>query len=146
MCLARRHDVSPMCYPEASRDRRFFVSYRSRKMSFLSVIAALVVWTAAMVAGAANDRKPWDRPLLADHRIVTYYGHPLSARMGTVGHLPPAQVVERLAAESARWQRADPKARVLPGLEVVAVGASSRPEFDGRYRATTATSSRPGRT
>jgi hypothetical protein len=71
--------------------------------------------------------------LLPDSRIVTYYGNPLSNRMGILGQLPIHEMLSRLAAEARTWQKADPGSTVRPGLELVAAVASDYPGEDGHY-------------
>jgi hypothetical protein len=78
--------------------------------------------------------------LLPAKRIVTYYGNPLSQRMGILGQFPadnaaaPEEMLKRLANQAAEWERADPLTPVQPGLELVAVVASDQPGRDGKYR------------
>jgi hypothetical protein len=79
--------------------------------------------------------------MLPGKRIVTYYGNPLSQRMGILGEFPPKnpgavpeEMLERLANQAAEWERADPMTPVQPGLELVAVVASNQPGRDGKYR------------
>jgi len=99
-----------------------------------ALFGGLLACLAAAASTPPVERRPWDRSLLSEHRIVTYYGNPRSARMGILGQLPPGPMTDALAKEAARWQKADPNVRVWPGLELVTVVASGRPEFDGRYR------------
>ena len=72
--------------------------------------------------------------LLPFCRIVTYYGNPLSKRMGILGELPPDEMMAGLEREAAAWQKADPATRVMPGLELVATVASNFPGPSGLYR------------
>lgn len=71
--------------------------------------------------------------LLPECRIVSYYGNPLSKRMGILGELPVEQMLERLEAQAEEWRRADPATPVLPALELVATVASPEPGPGGRY-------------
>jgi hypothetical protein len=72
--------------------------------------------------------------LLPWSRIVTYYGNPLSKKMGILGELPPAEMMAGLEREAAAWQKADPGTRVRPGLELVATVAADAPGPSGFYR------------
>ncbi|MBI2797011.1 MAG: hypothetical protein HYX65_09945 [Gemmatimonadetes bacterium] len=72
--------------------------------------------------------------LLPGHRIVTYYGNPLSKRMGILGELPPEEMMARLERVAAEWQQADTATRVLPGLELVATVANDHPGPSGLFR------------
>lgn len=67
-------------------------------------------------------------------RVVTYYGNPLSKRMGILGELPPAEMMAGLEREAQMWSKADPLTRVKPGLELVATVASDAPGPSGLYR------------
>ena len=82
----------------------------------------------APVPAASGALLPWNR-------IVTYYGNPLSKRMGILGEIPPNEMMARLDIEAQHWRRADPKTPVKPALELVAVVAQNNPGKDGMYRA-----------
>lgn len=77
---------------------------------------------------------PLPGSLLPSHRIVTYYGNPLSRRMGILGEIPVDEMLARLETTAAAWQQADTTSRVLPGLELVATVASNVPGPSGLYR------------
>jgi hypothetical protein len=72
--------------------------------------------------------------ILPGHRIVAYYGNPLSKRMGILGELPPDQMLARFDKEVAAWRRADPSTPVMPALHLIAVVAQGAPGRDGKYR------------
>ncbi len=72
--------------------------------------------------------------LLPGHRIVTYYGNPLSKRMGILGEIEVDAMIARLERTAADWQAADSTTKVLPGLELVATVASDQPGPSGLYR------------
>ena len=72
--------------------------------------------------------------LLPGHRIVTYYGNPLSRRMGILGEVAPEEMMARLERVAADWQQADTSTKVLPGLELVATVANDHPGPSGLYR------------
>ncbi len=72
--------------------------------------------------------------LLPWNRIVTYYGNPLSKRMGILGEIPLDQMLAGLRREAQAWRKADPTMKVRPGLELVATVASDRPGPSGLYR------------
>src|SRR2546423_4195388 len=59
--------------------------------------------------------------ILPGHRIVAFYGNPLSKRMGILGELPPEQMLARFDKEIAAWTRADPSTPVQPALHLIAV-------------------------
>ncbi|MDE2490163.1 MAG: hypothetical protein KGM24_04905, partial [Elusimicrobia bacterium] len=80
-----------------------------------------------VIAPPAGALLPW-------RRIVTYYGNPMSARMGILGQMPPEQMMDALAAQAEEWRRADPRTPVQPGLELVATVADGKPGPSGLYR------------
>jgi hypothetical protein len=94
-------------------------------------------------AAAASEPPPYFPPpmpaprrdaLLPWSRVVTYYGNPLSKKMGILGELPPEQMMAGLEREAAAWRKADPLTTVRPGLELVATVASNTPGPSGYFR------------
>ncbi len=75
--------------------------------------------------------------LLPHHRIVCYYGHPNSTRMGALGEFPKDDMLRRLRNQVAEWERADPATPVKPCLHMVAVVAQAEAGPSGRYRTIT---------
>jgi hypothetical protein len=102
--------------------------------------AALALLLAAHPAAGASPyhppkvKVPPSGALLPWSRIVTYYGNPMSTRMGILGELPHEEMMARLAAEADAWRAADPSTPVRPGLELVATVASDKPGKSGLYR------------
>jgi hypothetical protein len=78
-----------------------------------------------------------DGALLPCARIVAYYGHPNSTRMGVLGEYPKDEMLERLRRQVAEWERADPTTPVIPALHMVAVVAQGEPGRSGHYRTIT---------
>jgi hypothetical protein len=77
---------------------------------------------------------PLPGSILPGHRIVAYYGNPLSKRMGVLGELPPDSMLAHLDREVAAWKRADPSTPVQPALHLIVVVAQGSPGRDGKYR------------
>lgn len=73
--------------------------------------------------------------LLPGHRIIAYYGNPLSRRMGILGELDPEPMLSRLDREVAAWRAADPSTPVMPALHLIATVAQGSPGGDNRWRA-----------
>lgn len=92
------------------------------------LLAALLV-----PSSFAGEAVPPPAPLDGT-RWITYYGNPLSKRMGILGEIPPEEMMDRLEREAASWKAVDPATRVQPALELVATVASDRPGEDGKYR------------
>src|SRR5204862_422154 len=59
--------------------------------------------------------------ILPSHRIVAFYGNPLSKKMGILGELPPDQMLARFDKVVAAWTKADPNHPVQPALHLIAV-------------------------
>ncbi|MHC1697308.1 MAG: hypothetical protein AB9919_04405 [Geobacteraceae bacterium] len=72
--------------------------------------------------------------ILPRKRILTYYGNPLSKRMGALGEYETKDMLRRLKAEAKRWSDADPSLPVQPALHLIAVVAQSEPGKAGKYR------------
>jgi hypothetical protein len=85
---------------------------------------------APAVAAQARDTGA----VLPEHRIVAFYGNPLSRRMGVLGEYPPDLMLAMLDAEVAAWRAADPSTPVKPALHVIGVVARPDPGADGKYR------------
>jgi hypothetical protein len=72
--------------------------------------------------------------ILPFKRIVSYYGNFYSTRMGVLGEYAPDVMLEKLRAESARWQAADPETPVIPAIHYIVTTAQATPQADGTYR------------
>lgn len=82
------------------------------------------------VAGPA----PLPGSILPGKRIIAYYGNPLSKKMGVLGEYQVDEMLRRLDAEVARWNKADPSTPVQPALHLVGVVAAGDPGPSGKYR------------
>ena len=72
--------------------------------------------------------------LLPKHRIIAYYGNPLSTRMGILGEIPPEQMMARLEETAKRWEAADTSRPVLRALHLIVTVAQAHPGERGLYR------------
>lgn len=77
---------------------------------------------------------PLPESLIPEHRIVAFYGNPLSKRMGILGELPPEQMLTRLEEVATQWAAADSGQKVLPALHLIATVAQSYPGPAHKYR------------
>ncbi|MEO5501832.1 MAG: hypothetical protein ABIR31_10370, partial [Ginsengibacter sp.] len=77
---------------------------------------------------------PLPGAILPFHRIVAFYGNLYSKRMGILGELPKAEMLDKLKKEVAMWQAADSTIPVIPALHYVAVTAQGSPGKDGKHR------------
>ncbi|HLI27982.1 MAG TPA: hypothetical protein VKZ60_12975 [Chloroflexota bacterium] len=76
---------------------------------------------------------PPPAPILATHRLVTFYGNPLTETMGILGQRPPERMIERLRQQAAAYQQAGGRP-VLAALHLVTPVAQAQPGADGMYR------------
>ncbi len=83
---------------------------------------------------AAERERLAREAVLPRRRIVAYYGTPLSRGMGILGELPPKEMLARLKATVAEWQKADPSTPVVPALQVIVSAAAGTPGPEGKYR------------
>ena len=72
--------------------------------------------------------------LLPKHRIIAFYGNPLSTRMGILGEIPPEQMMARLEETAKRWEAADTSRPVLRALHLIVTVAQAHPGERGLYR------------
>ena len=77
---------------------------------------------------------PLPESLLPEHRIVAFYGNPLSKRMGILGELEPDSMLARLERVATHWAEADSGQKVLPALHLIATVAQSYPGPARKYR------------
>ena len=78
-----------------------------------------------------------DGAILPCSRIVAYYGHPSSTRMGALGEFPKEEMLRRFKAQVAEFEKADPSTPVVPALHMVSVVAQADPGTTGKYRTIT---------
>jgi hypothetical protein len=77
---------------------------------------------------------PLPGSILPEHRIVAFYGNPLSKRMGILGELPPEEMLAQLDKVAAQWAAADSGQKVLPALHLIATVAQGYPGPARKYR------------
>lgn len=75
-----------------------------------------------------------DGSILPCSRIVAYYGHPSSKRMGALGEFPKDEMIRRWKNQVEEWRKADPSTPVVPALHMVSVVAQGDPGTSGKYR------------
>jgi hypothetical protein len=139
--LSAAQTVTPTATPTARQDttppraRPRPPVIRGRTASDSSAIASLdrdsvgdTRWPVRLPAFAPGA-------LLPGHRIIAFYGNPLSRRMGILGELDPEPMLERLDREVAAWRAADPATPVLPALHLIATVAQGSAGADGKWRA-----------
>lgn len=100
-------------------------------------------YNTRMLALSNNDttgrwpvKTPYPLPgaLLPYHRIIAFYGNLYSKRMGVLGEYPRAEMISKLEAEVAKWQKADSSLIAIPALHYIAVTAQGAPGSDNMHR------------
>jgi hypothetical protein len=77
---------------------------------------------------------PLPGSILPAKRIIAFYGNPLSKRMGILGEFETEEMLRKLDAEVAAWNKLDPAHPVQPALHLIAMVANPHPGPSGRYR------------
>src|SRR5690625_2997365 len=70
---------------------------------------------------------------LKDHRLVAFYGTPLSENMGILGEYSPEEMMEKLKEQTEAYSKADPKRPAVPTIELIATVAQRTPGPEGLY-------------
>lgn len=78
--------------------------------------------------------EPLPGSLIPEHRIVAFYGNPLSKRMGILGEIEPDEMLRRLEQKATEWAAADSGQKVLPALHLIATVAQGYPGPARKYR------------
>ncbi len=73
------------------------------------------------------------RPFLAAHRVVSFYGTPLTEALGVLGEQPPEETVARLRAQAAAYQPLSTDRAVVPAFHLIYAVAQGYPGPDGTY-------------
>lgn len=82
---------------------------------------------------AKGNPYPTSGALLPFNRIVAYYGNFYSTQMGILGEYKSEEVLEKLMAQIAKWEKADPDTPVIPAIDYIAVTAQASAGPDGNY-------------
>jgi hypothetical protein len=77
---------------------------------------------------------PLPGAIVPEHRIVAFYGNPLSKRMGILGEIEPEEMLRRLEEIATQWAAADSGQKVLPALHLIATVAQGYPGPARLYR------------
>jgi hypothetical protein len=90
----------------------------------------------------ARDSARWPVPgppelsgsIIPSHRIVAFYGNPLSKRMGILGEIDKDEMLRRLDSTAWEWAKIDPDRKVFPALHLIATVAQGYPGPARKYR------------
>lgn len=107
---------------------------RGRKKHDSVAYASTVAFGRRMAAKWPSAPSPLPGSVLPGHRIVAFYGNPLSKHMGVLGEYSADSMLARLDDVARQWQAADPSTPVQPALHLIAVVAQGGPGRDGMYR------------
>lgn len=77
---------------------------------------------------------PLPGSIIPEHRIVAFYGNPLSKRMGILGEIDSLEMLRRLEETATEWAAADPDRKVFPALQLIATVAQGYPGPAKMYR------------
>ena len=77
---------------------------------------------------------PLPGSILPAKRIIAFYGNPLSRRMGILGEFDSDDMLRKLDAEVAAWNRLDPSTPAQPALHLIVLVADPHPGRTGLYR------------
>jgi hypothetical protein len=78
--------------------------------------------------------EPLPGAILPEHRIVAFYGNPLSRKMGILGEIDPDEMLRRLEETATVWAATDSGQKVLPALHLIATVAQGYPGPARKYR------------
>ena len=73
------------------------------------------------------------QPYLTTYRLLTFYGNPLSSRLGVLGAAPRGTVLSQLRATVTLYQPLSPEQTVLPTYHLITTVADRHPGTDGSY-------------
>ena len=73
------------------------------------------------------------RPLLADHRIVAFYGNPLTPILGVLGEPDGVKTVARLRAQADAYVPISHDRTIVPALHFIYAVAQEHPGEDGSF-------------
>ncbi len=105
----------------------------STTLALLASTTASAAQKAAIKWPVKNAPYPNVGALLPFNRIVAYYGNFYSRGMGVLGEYDEPVMLEKLRAEVAKWEAADPKTPVIPAIHYIVTTAQSLPQKDGMY-------------
>ncbi|WP_219914462.1 hypothetical protein [Thalassobacillus sp. CUG 92003] len=70
---------------------------------------------------------------LKNHRLVAYYGTPLSENMGILGTMKPEKFMKELKEQAQAYSNADPERPAIPTIELITTMAQRAPGPDNTY-------------
>ncbi|WP_070119418.1 hypothetical protein [Bacillus marinisedimentorum] len=80
-----------------------------------------------------NGGKDESEGPLKNNRIVAYYGHPNSTKMGILGEMEPGDFMKKLKEQTQAYSDADPSRPAIPTIELITTVAQREPGPEGKY-------------
>ena len=117
--------------PDTMRPRLLPGRSKHDSLTFASAVA----FGRRQAAKWPTSPAPLPGSILPSHRIIAFYGNPLSKRMGVLGEYPPDVMLAKLDTVVREWQAADPSTPVKPALHYIAAVAQGSAGKDGMWRA-----------
>ncbi|MES2135092.1 MAG: hypothetical protein V4449_02540 [Patescibacteria group bacterium] len=102
-------------------------NYASSTLALRTASSSPLLWPPKTVYPNAEAILPFKR-------IVAYYGNFYSKGMGVLGEYPKSEMIQKLKAEVAVWNAADPTTPVVPAINYIAITAQGSAGKDGKYR------------
>jgi len=102
-------------------------------MNRRQALALLAAAPALGVRFARAARQHVPAPLLATHRIVSFYGHPLAPVLGVLGEQQGEATVARLRAQADAYLPLSDDREIQPALHLIYAVAQASPGSDGLY-------------
>ena len=102
----------------------------------VSVAAVSGAGSAANASGTPTPQAPTPvapHSYFPEHRIVAFYGSPLSPIMGVLGDGDQQTMLDHLRQQAAAYAQADPTRAVTPALELIEGVAQDSPTDNGQY-------------
>jgi len=135
--FVRRAAPNWIAPPDPSVEASHRMLRTSRRRLLLGAVGAVAVGAlpaAPAFAAPRSETLGATGSILANNRMVTYYGNPLSGAMGILGQLSKSELVAAIRRRAAQYQQAGGKA-TIGAVHMVVTVAQASAGSDGMYRA-----------
>lgn len=134
LLMANNPAPKPVATTTSTSTATTTISYESFIASLLANASASTSISIPGKLWPVSTAYPNYGAILPFKRIVAYYGNFYSKQMGVLGQYPEEQMLEKLKAEVANWQAADPETPVVPAIHYIVTTAQELPGKGGKYR------------
>jgi hypothetical protein len=128
-----RRSIKPVLKPDSSLPSRIPAAEKSASGS-KPRRSAFNISSSDSARWPVKAPPPLPGSIIPEHRIVAFYGNPLSKRMGILGEVEPDEMLARLEKVATEWAAADSGQKVLPALHLIATVAQGYPGPARKYR------------